>query len=284
MRKVKYVSFAIAAMLLGMAQNVKSSDAVGIAGSEVLNGVFSISPTETVRFSRGNLQYVQSTNTWQFAEHQYDMIGEANVDGEELANKIDLFGWSGKGAKVQWGIGTSVNKEDYARSSDEFADWGLNIGDGKTWRTLTTDEFWYLIGRERNGKSLCGVAQLLLGAGKSVNGLILLPDDWKAPAGVSFETGTAENDTKEDYRYVQVISKTTWEKMETAGAVFFPASGERYGTHVSMVQQMGYYWTAVPMLTSPAYAMMFYFGASSRVARDRDCLRGCAVRLVKEVE
>lgn len=280
MRKVKFVSFALVALLSAMAQNVKGSDAVGSAGSEVLSGVFSVSPTETVRFSRGNLQYVQSSDTWQFAEHQYDMIGESNVVGEELADKIDLFGWSAKGAKVQWGISTSVDKEDYARTTEEFVDWGLNIGDGKTWRTLTDDEIWYLMGRKKDGKPLCGVAQLLLGAGKTVNGLILLPDDWKAPAGVTFEPRKAENDTKEDYRYVQVISKAAWEKMEAAGAVFFPASGERYGAHISMVQEKGYYWTAVPAATGPQYALMYYFGAAFSMSRDRDCLRGCTVRLV----
>lgn len=280
MRKVKFVSFALVALLLTMVQNVKGSDAVGSAGSEALSGVFSISPKETVRFSRGNLQYVQSTGVWQFAEHQYDMIGDANVSGEELADKIDLFGWSAKGAKVQWGISTSVDKEDYARTSDEFVDWGLNIGDGKTWRTLTQDEFMYLLGRKKDGKSLYGVAQLLLGGGKSVNGLVVLPDDWKAPAGVTFVTKRAEKDTKEDYRYVQVISKAAWEKMEAAGAVFFPASGERYGAHISMVQEKGYYWTADYASTSPEYALMFYFGAATCVSRDRDSLRGCAVRLV----
>ena len=42
-----------------------------------LNGVFSVSPTKKVVFSKGNLQYRASTNTWRFAEHQYDIIGEA---------------------------------------------------------------------------------------------------------------------------------------------------------------------------------------------------------------
>ena len=33
-------------------------------------GVFSVSPTQKVSFSQGNLQYIQSTKTWQFAENQ----------------------------------------------------------------------------------------------------------------------------------------------------------------------------------------------------------------------
>lgn len=35
-----------------------------------LPGLFSISPTQQVQFSQGNLQYQASTNTWRFAENQ----------------------------------------------------------------------------------------------------------------------------------------------------------------------------------------------------------------------
>ena len=41
----------------------------------VLNGIFSVSATKKVRFTRGNLQYQASTNLWRFAEHQYDYVG-----------------------------------------------------------------------------------------------------------------------------------------------------------------------------------------------------------------
>ncbi len=46
-----------------------------------LNGVFSVSADKKVRFAKGNLQYTQSTQTWSFAEHQYDIIGTDNVTG-----------------------------------------------------------------------------------------------------------------------------------------------------------------------------------------------------------
>ena len=35
-------------------------------------------PEKKVHFSKGNLQYQASTNTWRFAEKQYDIIGDAN--------------------------------------------------------------------------------------------------------------------------------------------------------------------------------------------------------------
>ncbi|MBQ0154797.1 MAG: hypothetical protein KBS70_08475, partial [Bacteroidales bacterium] len=43
-------------------------------------GSFSVSPTTKVTFAPGNLQYQASTNTWRFAEHQYDYVGDANTN------------------------------------------------------------------------------------------------------------------------------------------------------------------------------------------------------------
>ena len=40
-----------------------------------LSGKFSVSSGKQVQFSKGNLQYKASTNTWRFAEHQWDMVG-----------------------------------------------------------------------------------------------------------------------------------------------------------------------------------------------------------------
>ena len=61
---------------------------------------FTVAEGKQVTFSGGNLQYTRSTQTWAFAEHQYDTIGNANIttgaEGNKvLADKIDLFGWSG---------------------------------------------------------------------------------------------------------------------------------------------------------------------------------------------
>ena len=42
-----------------------------------INGLFSVSATQQVYFSQGNLQYIGNTNTWKFADHQWDVIGES---------------------------------------------------------------------------------------------------------------------------------------------------------------------------------------------------------------
>ena len=122
---------------------------------DTLVGVFSVSKTKQVRFSHGNLQYTQSTQTWSFAKRQYDMIGEANVSGSSLADKIDLFGWSGDFiSSTPWGISASTI---YTVYRGDFVDWGTNIGDGKTWYTLTNEEWQYLLSYRTNANA--GVAR-----------------------------------------------------------------------------------------------------------------------------
>ena len=39
---------------------------------------FSVSDSTKVHFSQGNLQYQASTNTWRFAEHQWDYVEKDN--------------------------------------------------------------------------------------------------------------------------------------------------------------------------------------------------------------
>ena len=69
---------------------------------------FSIAPDQQARFAQGNVQYKPSTNTWRFAEHQYDFVGNDEVGnvyidsircdntqvGEDLYDGwIDMFCW-----------------------------------------------------------------------------------------------------------------------------------------------------------------------------------------------
>ena len=44
----------------------------------LIKGEFSVSATQKVSFSQGNLQYRASTDTWRFAENQFVCIGENN--------------------------------------------------------------------------------------------------------------------------------------------------------------------------------------------------------------
>ena len=250
---------------------------------------FSVSRTKYITFSPGNLQYTQSTNTWSFAENQWDMIGTDNVTGGSvssdsrygdekkgtaLADKVDLFGWST--SATNFGVSTSKDNNDY---SGTFVDWGTNtIGNDapNTWRTLTDDEWYYLRYNRTNANDLVGVAQV-----NGVNGLIFLPDNWVCPSGVTFKSGFHSEESVEAYGQYQAFSADQWSKLEAAGAVFLPAAGGRLGSYVVNVRRYGDYWSATEYNSLDAYCLYFFSDAAGMHYSNRDI--GLSVRLVKDL-
>ena len=263
---------------------------------------FSIDPTHQIEFAHGNLQYKDSEHKWRIAENQYDFVGgymEVHSFGNgtwydfpaignvyEGGNKcnnadyytdvmstdcwIDLFGWN------TWDkpLLISDNMADYATDQSSFTDWGHNtIYDTKagtsyapdTWRTLTMDEWQFIISGRDNADHLCGTASITSDYG-DVKGLILLPDDFEKPDGITFHyitdptsnypmtfsytdyTGapgypntilTLDPKTDENFHITLAAAlnhdnyvynqnrytKAQWEQMEAAGAVFLPVAG-----------------------------------------------------------
>ena len=244
------------------------------------NGVFSVASGRKVQFSKGNLQYQASTKTWRFAEHQWDVIGEANKNiSSSYSGWIDLFGWgtSGYNGKNPWM--TSTTSTDYGNGERDIAgtnyDWGVNNtisnGGGKSWRTLTKDE-WVYVFNTRNTSSGIRYAKATV---NGVNGVILLPDNWSS---VNY---SLSNTNKSDASFSSNhISQSDWtSKLEANGAVFLPAAGYRYGTDVYFVGSHGYYWSASYYGSSDA--CFVYFRDSSLLAGDWDNrFRGQGVRLV----
>ena len=234
---------------------------------------FSVSQTKYITFSPGNLQYTQSTNTWSFAENQWDMIGTDNVTGGSvssdskngyskggtaLADKIDLFGWST--SATNFGVSTSTDENDYSGS---FVDWGTNtIGNDapNTWRTLSREEWEYLLNTRTNANSLKGVAQV-----NGVNGLIFLPDNWTCPAGVSFKSGFHSSSGVDYYAAYQTFTAEQWSKLEAAGAVFLPAAGYRAGSDGCNVQGYGGYCSATENYSQPRVRPLLILGRSGHV-------------------
>ena len=210
---------------------------------------FSVSADKQITFSAGNLQYTQSTKTWAFAKHQYDFLGNANMNPDEtVADRIDLFGWSADNTTAPFGIRLSTDNADYAGA---FVDWGTNaIGTyaPNTWRTLTLDEWEYLLTTHANAAERMGVARINLNDAGSefANGVILLPDDWTCPAGVTFKSGHAASDSEAAYGEYQTFTLAQWQALEEAGAVFLPAAGDwsPANTYVRRVNQYGYVHTA----------------------------------------
>lgn len=235
-------------------------------------GSFSVSPTKRITFSAGNLQYNQRNAAWRFAEKQTDLVG---LDNENISSQnsgwIDLFGW---GCCMNPTI-TSVDYMDY----QSFIDWGtIKIGSDSLglWRTLTSEEWDYLYAGRENSDSLCGIAQV-----DGVNGLILLPDNWVCPDGVVFKSGLGDEYGSGYYATYQTFTPEQWSMLESSGAVFLPAAGNRSGKNLYNVQYGGCYWSSSELSKQFAYTFTFY----SDGARVENSYRyyGRSVRLVKDL-
>lgn len=233
-----------------------------LAFSGAVNGVFSVSSSDKVQFSQGNLQYQASTKTWRFAEHQWDYVGvtptDENPKGGTVSGSsnllispdydgwIDLFGWGTSGYinKNPWMI--STENWHYAGEKDVAGtnyDWGvyntISNGRGKNWRTLTKDE-WEYVFEIRN--TISGI-RFVKATVNGVNGVILLPDDWNI-SNYSL-THLNENDAKFNSN---IVSLSDWiNKIEANGAVFLPTTGFRHyfnEIYVYSNGSIGSYWSA----------------------------------------
>ena len=239
-------------------------------------GVFSVAPNKQVSFSQGNLQYLPAINLWKFADTQYEYLGNANKYLKPtFRNWVDLFGWSANNTTAPFGVSTSTNDADY---TGEFMDWGTNTICGEapgTWRTLSADEWEYLLKKRKNASDLYGVAQVA-----GVNGMIILPDDWKEANGIVFKSGLHSSQV-DDYSVYQSFTDAQWLAMENAGAVFLPALGYRDGTNVEKCNTSGYYWSNTTSDEKSAYRLYFYsyFLAPNDV---HSKYRGRSVRLVHD--
>lgn len=238
---------------------------------------FSVSSTKKVVFSPGNLQYDRMSRTWSFAENQYDALGANNIKGSALADKIDLFGWSGSNSAVLYGVNMSHSYKDY---TGDFMDWGNNqIGKDapNTWRTLSKEEFEYLIDGRPNAAQLKGVAEV-----NGVNGFILLPDEWVCPTGVAFKSGFASSGDEQYFAKYQSYTASEWQKMERAGAAFLPAAGYRRGSDVLEYVSRGFYWTSTPNASAYAWLVDVNANMVSYAYLGREF--GGLVRLVKDLQ
>ena len=195
-----------------------------------LNGLFSVSADKKVRFSKGNLQYQASTDTWRFAENQYDFIGEGNKNiSSTYDGWIDIFGW---------GTGNNPTLSTTSTSAySVYVEWGNNIDVNGTnkWYTLTVDEWVYIFGGRTNASSLYGAASI-----NGINGVVILPDNWILPSGLTFNAGMA---TSGSYGSVNTYSMSELQQLEANGAVFLPASGYRYGKSFYQ-EDNGTYWSS----------------------------------------
>ena len=156
------------------------------------------------------------------------------------------------------------------------------IGDDApgTWRTLTEAEWEYLLNTRSNSSSLIGVAQV-----NGVNGLILLPDNWGAPNGVTFKSGFHSEYSAEAYGQYQTFTSEQWALLEKSGAVFLPAAGQCDidFNEVRYVQEYGNYWSATKEYDDKYGAKCLVFCAYETLVQNEARFFGQSVRLVKDL-
>ena len=257
-----------------------------------ISGLFSVSADQQVYFSQGNLQYQASTDTWKFAENQWDIIGSENSNiSENYSGWIDLFGWGTSG----WDHGANcyqpwstsiINSDYYAYGNDQYnlydqtgqAEWGYNpISNGgntaNQWRTLTHPELKYVF----NTRTTASGIRYAKATVNNINGVILLPDDWNSSTYSLSNTNSSGASFSSN-----IISASQWTTLESAGAVFLPSAGIRHGTSVSDYSN-GDYWSS--SYNDNGYAHFLYFsdsGLNPNSSYNR--LNGRSVRLVRVAE
>ena len=263
-------------------------------------GLFSVSDTLQVFFSQGNLQYQASTNTWRFAENQYDFVGlNNNRISETYDGWIDLFGWGTSGyahgavCYQPWSTSTvETSYKAYGNANYDLydqtgqADWGYNaISNGgneeNLWRTMTNEEWNYVL----NTRTTASGIRFAKATVNDVKGLVLLPDNWNS---ATYTLNSTNNAGRVEYN-VNVISASDWVTLQDAGAVFIPAAGSRYDKTVSGYSDTnsqsasGYYWTSLHDSSDGAYDINFIrFGVMTNVTHYR--YMGLSVRVVHPVE
>jgi hypothetical protein len=256
-----------------------------------LAGRFTLPSGKDIYFSKGNLQYQASTGTWRFAEHQYDVIGSANSNiSSTYAGWIDLFGWGtsgwNSGATAYQPYSTSITNSDYYPGNSSaysltgdyaYADWGVNnaIANGHNdtglWRVLTKDEWAYIFAERENATS-----KRSRGTVNNIAGYILLPDSWILPDGLTF-TPNGEN-----YE-ANVYTDEQWALMETNGAIFFPCTGYRKGTTVSVVATVGEYWLSTAYDADKAYRVLYKASLDPTTESMEVRSYGFGVRLIQDI-
>ncbi|WP_297828572.1 hypothetical protein [uncultured Methanobrevibacter sp.] len=228
--------------------------------NDVLPGIFSVSDTKTIHFTKGNLKYNTTTGKWSFHDNQYDMVHRDYVDdvsGEYLNNSncdIDLFGWGCTGYQddrahdnqthylpyeiyympdeTPQGYGPDKDSYNYVLDNSQHSDWGCHFNN--RYRTLTSTEWNYVLKSRSNAATKRGLATIVIDENTIMKGLIIIPDD-VIPSS-SFKSGL-------DSYEKNVIGLVDWANMERIGAVFLPATGRRNGNKIVDPNRAGVYWT-----------------------------------------
>ena len=245
---------------------------------------FTVSSGKTVKFSKGNLYWDGSAfrfeaNQWSFA----DTWNASHVSHFFWSNTTD---WQVSGKEpyaASYSYSTFTGEDvfftngTHTTANSKFQVKGETTG---TWRTLSKDEWDYLLNTSNASSGARTDANRFAKAKvNGVKGLLIFPDGYNGGAVISATTGVAALNTKNAEYPFQSIPDATWTSMESLGAVFLPAAGNREGTGVVNVGTHGYYCSSALESKYFAFGMCFYTDYVG--AENHDRYFGSAVRLVR---
>ena len=245
-----------------------------------LPGKFSVNADgKQVQFSKADLQYLPARKTYFFAAHQMYVQDELNrwISETDLDFE-DLYGWGTGNNPTK----TSTNDADYAA----FTDWGNNAilnstYEAGTWRTMTKDEWDYLLNGRENAEQKRTIGQITMQGYAPVFGMFLLPDEFEMPSQLEMDMNAQEWD-------INTYGPDTLLRLENAGVVFLPNGGWREAVEIKdLIPTIyrglhGYYWTATESGSDQAQILYIDKTGPSFDARPRH--QGLNVRLVKDAE
>jgi len=115
------------------------------------------------------------------------------------------------------------------------------------WRTPTKDEWSFLLHYRSASKiydstlgDYVANARYIHAQISSINGLMLLPDVFELPSGI-----TMNNINVNSSQYIEnIYTVSQWEELEGAGCIFLPCGGYRWVTTINDLNRVGYYWTS----------------------------------------
>lgn len=176
----------------------------------------------TVNFAAGNLYTPDGGTT--YAAHSFQGQVYSTEENWSVDGQRDLLQWS-----------------EIATREPDTAD-GTDIPTvfNSVWRTLTFDQWEYII-NTRTANTLNSVenARYAKATVNGISGLLLFPDEYEHPSGVSLPNEKSINKTNCAFS-LNYYSETDWEKLEKAGVVFLPLGGHRTG---STWNYDGRYWS-----------------------------------------
>lgn len=226
--------------------------ATDFAPDPFIDGLISVSDNKQVYFAKGNLIY--ENNEWRLGNYQYEAYNNAvTANGPR-----DLFYPSTVASHYGLDyIGYGRNGYmDYA----DFVDWGVTVNEDNAtdpWYLLTKEEWTYALQKMSTASSYPkrghhhNLGRLTLADGSTVDGLILVPDNYNDRDTTDGKHFDGYGSTM-SFPSANVYTLQQWAAMEAAGAVFIPCL-------TGNMADWSYYWTSTSAAATRDALWIFNF-------------------------